>query len=144
MGLLKKIKKIKSIIKFALVGIANTLVDFIIFITFINVFHLNDLFSQTISYTCGVLNSFFMNKLWTFKEHKTTESSINQFGKFVFTNAISLTLSLVGLSLLNSTIGINVYMSKVIVTLLLQIFNYTVYRFIVFGCNKSEKYSAIK
>lgn len=143
MGLLKKIKENKSVIKFAVVGITNTLVDFIIFIIFINVFHLNDLVSQTISYGCGVLNSFFMNKLWTFKEHKTKESSINQFGKFVLTNAISLTVSLVGLGLLNSTMGINVYISKVIVTLFLQIFNYTVYRFIVFKHDKSE-YGTVK
>lgn len=143
MRLLKKVKENKSIIRFAIVGVANTLVDFIIFIIFINVFHLNDLVSQTISYGCGVLNSFFMNKLWTFKEHKTTESSINQFGKFVVTNAISLTVSLVGLSLLNSTLGINVYISKVMVTLFLQIFNYTVYKFIVFKHDKSQ-YSTVK
>ena len=63
MGLLKRIRENKSIIKFAIVGVANTLVDFFVFIIFVNVFCLNDLVAQTISYGCGVLNSFFMKIL---------------------------------------------------------------------------------
>lgn len=143
MGLLKRIRENKSIIKFAIVGVANTLVDFFVFIIFVNVFCLNDLVAQTISYGCGVLNSFFMNKFWAFKEHKTTENFINQFGKFILTNGISLTVSLIVLNLLNSIIGINVYISKVMVTLFLQIFNYIVYKFIVFKYDKSE-YGTVK
>lgn len=38
MGLLKRIRENKSIIKFAIVGVANTLVDFFVFIIFVNVF----------------------------------------------------------------------------------------------------------
>lgn len=143
MKLFKKIQKNKSVIKFGVVGITNTLVDFIVFIVFMNIFGLEELVSQTMSYACGVLNSFFMNRFWTFKNHKTNISLVNQLGKFIVSNSISLTISLVGLNLLNSIMGINVYISKTIVTLFLQVFNYTVYKFIVFKNDKTE-YSAIK
>ena len=87
------IEKLLSIqfIKFGLVGCLNTLVDLIVFTLLNAIFHIYYL-AKIVSYSCGVLNSYFFNTRWTFrKEHK---KSAREFLLFVVINLISLGVSL--------------------------------------------------
>ncbi len=113
--------------KFMVVGVINFLVDFGIFKLLSVVFGVPVVISNIISYTCGVLNSFFMNRYWTFKiKHKFI--SIH-FVKFVFVNLISLGVNtlavwvLVSLYHFNSGLfGIENMYAKLIAT----VFSFTV------------------
>lgn len=125
-------KKHKSILKFAIVGCINTGMDFITFTFLLSVFGINKLLCQVGGYSMGVINSFVLNKLWTFNDKKEKTNTVAQFVKFVITNIISLGISLVGLNILSNKLCINVYVSKIIVTLFLQIFNYVVYKLFIF------------
>lgn len=132
-------KKYKSIIKFGIVGCINTGVDFITFTLLLSVFGIDKLACQVGGYSMGVINSFVFNKLWTFNDKKEKTNTAAQFVKFVVTNIISLVISLVGLNILSNKLYINVYVSKVIVTLFLQVFNYVVYKAFIFkGKNSRE------
>lgn len=58
---------IKQFIKFLIVGLSNTLITFLSFKILTDLLLINDSISNIISYIIGVTNSFFFNKLWTFK-----------------------------------------------------------------------------
>lgn len=121
-------EKYKSIVRFGFVGVINTGVDFLVFSLLYSFFGLDKLLCQIAGYGMGIVNSFIMNKLWTFENKKTRFNTINQLVLFVIVNLVSLGISLIGLQVLD----INVYAAKIIVTIFAQVVNYCGYRFWVF------------
>lgn len=81
--------------KFMLVGVLNFAVDNGIFNLLNYVFFVNYIVAKIISYSCGVINSFFFNRLWTFKK-KLKYFSLD-FAKFILVNLISLGFSVLAL-----------------------------------------------
>lgn len=84
-------------VKFAIVGVMNTLVDFLVYTVLTLVFGTgNDsvlllgLFTL-IAYACGVLNSFILNTHWTFKsEYRQTS---RERWMFIAVNVVSWLVS---------------------------------------------------
>ncbi|QNU68729.1 GtrA family protein [Ruminiclostridium herbifermentans] len=66
----KFIEKFGQLIKYGLVGIVNTLITAIVLFTLMNCFGVSYKTSNAIGYVAGFVNSFIMNKLWTFKDSK--------------------------------------------------------------------------
>src|ERR1700730_314969 len=58
--------RLVPLLKFGMIGILNTGVDFAVF-TVLTLWDVPLLIAQCISYACGVLNSFIMNRTWTFQ-----------------------------------------------------------------------------
>lgn len=106
-------------IKFNLVGIVNTLVDFSVF-TVLTFFGMYYMAAQVISYSCGVVNSFVMNKYWTFGD-KSTPHGYEIF-KFIAVNGVSLAVSLSILYPLKPVLGL--ISAKVIATLFSMMINF--------------------
>ncbi len=84
---------IRRILKFSLVGVINTSVDFVVFIILVHVMLWEVLLANTVSYSLGTFNSFFMNKHWTFQDRTRYSSSLGSFFNFVLINASSLIIS---------------------------------------------------
>jgi len=124
--------KYKRPFRFVVVGIANTLVDFIVFFFFHNILGIYYTLSQGFGYSFGVLNSFIFNKIWTFESKVNKKKTAMEFIRFIIINALSLFVSMYGISQLVSVMGINVYIAKIIVTLLTQLINYLGYKIWVF------------
>ena len=83
---------LKQFLKFNVVGILNTAIDLLVFALFNSVFGFGDALSKTVSYSCGVLNSYLWNSRWTFKqEQKRTKK---EFLLFVLVNLVSYGASL--------------------------------------------------
>ena len=59
-----------QIVKFAIVGVLNTLVDFAVFQT-LNLLLGWVYVAQVIGYSCGIINSYLWNSNWTFREQRT-------------------------------------------------------------------------
>ena len=129
---MQKIKKIiefidkkidlKKFIKFGITGVLNTAIDWGIF-TFCNeILSIAPVISQPIGYTIATVNSFFMNKNWTFQKRKNYNKS--ETLKFLAVNLISLCISTLGLYLLHNIAGINEYICKVMVAVVTIIINY--------------------
>ena len=92
-----KKESLGQFLKFALVGVLNTVVDFL-------VFQLLNLTLGWIGYSAGVLNSYFWNSRWTFrKEH---QRSAREAAAFVVVNLVSLGVSLGVLWLCRNPFGI--------------------------------------
>jgi len=124
--------KYKRPVRFVVVGVANTLVDFMVFFFCHNILGIYYTLSQGIGYSFGVLNSFIFNKIWTFESKVNKKKTAMEFVRFIMINGISLLVSIYGISYLVSSMEINVYIAKIIVTLLAQIINYLGYKIWVF------------
>lgn len=100
-------------IKFALVGVTNTVVDWIVFYLLVNSMLSNQhSLAKAISFVIAVLNSYLWNTVWTFKkEYQTVDTpKAAVFTKFVVVSVIGW--------------GVNVYVFNLASTqLTLQIIN---------------------
>lgn len=82
---------IRQIMKFSVVGVINTIIDFGILNFLIQVFSWSVLPANTISFSLAVINSYFLNKYWTFRDHRSI--NLKQFSSFVLVSLIGLGLS---------------------------------------------------
>jgi len=131
------IVKYKSFVRFVCVGFINTFVDFSAFIIFNVLFGLDKVVCQFIGYSFGILNSFVMNKVWTFENRTSKFNTVKQFIKFIMVNLLSLVISMIGIKILVDSYHLTLYLSKVVVTAMAQMVNYIGYRFWVFGKAKA-------
>ncbi len=62
----------KRFIKFAVVGLSGTVVDFTIFNLCISLLQFNPVTASVCSFTLAVVNNFIWNRNWTYPESKST------------------------------------------------------------------------
>jgi putative flippase GtrA len=95
-------------IKFALVGLLNTGVDVAIFflLTWAGSPYVA---AQVVSYSCGAANSYLLNKIWTFR---SSGLSYAEVVRFTVVNLVSLGISILVLTLLHDTFGLELAASK--------------------------------
>ena len=96
-------KTIWQMVKFAIVGVLNTLVDFAVFQT-LNLTLGWVYAAQVLGYTFGVINSYLWNSNWTFREQRTR--SLKEMGLFLLVNIASLGVSLGMMWLLREVFGV--------------------------------------
>lgn len=125
-------KKFRHITKFSCVGGLNTMIDFILFCILNSLFGVNYIISQIVSYGGGTLNSYILNKFWTFKDTKVKKKTLKEIIQFITVNSASLSISLIGLSILMDN-SFNSLLAKIISMVLAQGVNFLGYRFWVFG-----------
>ena len=94
-------------IKFILVGVLNTGIDFgvlnlLMFSTGITSGFYYPIF-KAISFTCGVTNSYIWNKRWTFKKGKDLEKK--EFSKFFTISLIAFGVNIGAASILVNIVG---------------------------------------
>lgn len=92
-----KSESLFQFIKFGIVGVANTGVDWVIFFILVNTFLGEQrTIAKAIAFIVAVLNSYIFNTIWTFKKEyasaagKSGDSSAKSaiFGKFVIVSLI--------------------------------------------------------
>jgi len=82
-------------IKFALIGVLNTSIHYLVFLALYRLAGVHYLVSSAIGYCVGLLNSFLLNKKWTFKTVNVRTDF--EFFKFVVVNMVSLLINMVTL-----------------------------------------------
>ncbi|MCY8953221.1 MULTISPECIES: GtrA family protein [Bacillus] len=98
----------KKFLKFSLIGILNTLITMISYITLVKV-GINYLTANCFAYLIGVINSYYWNKNWVF-EFKNKEISL--FLKFLTVNLIVLIFNTITLFILVDKLFINKFISQ--------------------------------
>lgn len=124
------------IFKYALVGVANTLIDWIIYFVLAEFFHVDAWIANVVGYSVGTCASFVGNKFFTFKA-KNTKTGV-EFAKFVAVNIVSLVSSTGIIALLTSVLAVNKYIAKIVSTCVSMAINYMGSRFFVFDKNNGE------
>lgn len=125
--------KFKTLSRFSIIGILNTLMDFAVFIIFQSLFGINYLVSQIAGFSFGVVNSFIFNKNWTFQNKNVNKKIIHEFLQFITINLISLIITIIFMRILINKFELNVYVAKIIVTFIAQITNFLSYKLWVFN-----------
>jgi len=116
-------KELIRFIKFNIVGVANTLVDMGSFSVFVRLMGLPWALAQVMSYSLGVLNSYFMNRKFTFgMDHGF---GAKEFSKFIVVNLISLGCSLLIMKILIENFAMVDMMAKFVSIGITMIINYT-------------------
>ena len=120
---------VNKFVKFGLVGVLNTLINWIIFalLNFIGVYYI---VANVIAYVIATANSYIWNSKWVFKYNWKNKKETT--AKFVILNLIGLGLNTGILYLLVDMVGFNKLIALVITTGIVMIINYIVNKLWVF------------
>ncbi|MCL6585490.1 MAG: GtrA family protein [Anoxybacillus sp.] len=124
-----------TLVRFAVVGIGNTLVDFGVFFLLASM-GVPYVFSQVCSYSAGIMNSYLWNRTWTFQVRK--KASVHEFFQFVAVNFVSLSTTIVLLYLLRQSAGMPLFSSKAIATVAGMAVNFAGSRLWVFSSERER------
>jgi putative flippase GtrA len=88
----------KQFVKFGIVGVVNTAVQFVVFYLLFRQLHLPMMVSSGLGYMAGVINSYLINRVWTFEVKEKKKAG--EFMRFVAVNIVSMGVNLGALKLL--------------------------------------------
>lgn len=121
---------LKQLLRFGVVGVLNTLVDAGVYFLLSRSGMIPDLvLAKGLSYSLGVLNSFFWNKSWTF------QSRVNPrrvFLPFVVANLLAVGLNTWMMHLALASIGLPESGALILATTVTFVWNFIVNKFYVF------------
>ena len=118
-----------KLIRFSIVGVGNTLVNWSIFII-LNVFGVYYIISNIIAYIIATINSYIWNSLWVFKYGQGL--NINTSVKFFILNLVGLTVNTTIMYILVDILNFNKFIALVIASVLVVMMNYTINKLWVF------------
>lgn len=145
----EKLGTILQVIKFGLVGVSNTLVDFAVLnlLTWATKIYSGNwiILFNIASFTAAVINSYIWNKYWTFKKREKGDAA-QEFSKFLFVSIIgavinsgivfSITTYIDPLFNLSSGLWVNV--AKILATGVALVWNFVGYKFWAFKANNNK------
>ncbi|WP_133015272.1 GtrA family protein [Clostridium cuniculi] len=117
-------------IKFGLVGVLNTAINWIIFIL-LNSLGVYYIISNIISYSLSTLNSYIWNSKWVFKYNGDNIKETTF--KFIILNIIGLILNTCILYILVDILGSSKIIGLIITTGIVMILNYFINKLWVFS-----------
>ena len=119
-----------TLLRFGSVGAVTTALDFTVFTGLTKLAALPPVPSNLVSYSCGIVLSFLLNREWTFRTESHHKGQVQQGAQFVIANTIGLLLSsaIVGLFV----IILPELFAKFLSIPLVFVWNYAVARFWVF------------
>ncbi len=125
----------KSMGKFTLVGISNTIIDFSVFYLLHDVFDIYFVIAHVCGFMFALCNSFYFNATWTFKQLDKKQWH-KQALSFALVNAVGMGLSTLTIFIANSFVW--VYFAKALATLVSFSWNYMASFFIVFKKQETD------
>lgn len=82
-------------IRFCLIGLLNTGIHYGVFLLLLRLAGIHYLVATVVGYCCGVINSYCMNRTWTFQGAASQRH--REFAKFFWVNTVSLGVNVVAL-----------------------------------------------
>lgn len=124
-----------TFLKFAMVGIVNTIVGTTVMFVFYNVFHFNYWVSSVSNYIFGSLVSYLLNKHYTFNYHEKGWWSLVRFTVTIivcYLLAYGIAKPVVSWLLLNTSMAVKDNVSMTVGMILFVLLNYIGQRFFAF------------
>lgn len=128
--------RVFQFLRFCAVGAGNTAVDFIVFFL-LNMAGAPYLPAQVISYSAGVVNSYFCNRAWTFRVAR--KASLPEAVSFILVNGLSLSAASGLLYILYDVSHLDLWLSKCFATGAGMMVNFAGSRLWVFAENGKAK-----
>ena len=122
-------EELKRIVKFGITGVGNTLVDMAVgaLLLFLGV---NVYASKCVGYCAGMLNSYLINRKWTFQTKDRFFSL--QMVRFIATNLIVLAVSMVLIKVFVEFWGLSDLLAMLLTTCCTMALNFIISRLWVF------------
>lgn len=121
--------------KFALVGVLNTAISLLVFYLLYNLFAIDYVVANFISYVAGVINSFIWNKLWVF--HPENGNILREMLIFLLVFGVSYAIQYICLLLLVEHLGVNPNWAQLPAMGVYTLTNYILNRYITFKNNRT-------
>ena len=134
--ILRMLKKYREFILYAIFGCINTLIDFLVFTGTNELLHFPAELCQVFGYLAGFISGFIFNRNITFKK-EGAKGLVGQVVRFALVNLVSLGVSTLLIHLLKEA-GMNEYIAKILVTVIVVLINFFGYKFFVFRKEKTE------
>ncbi|WP_165861453.1 GtrA family protein [Paenibacillus paeoniae] len=119
-------RSIKQFLTFSIIGGLNTLIDMAVF-TLLIVVHTHYSIAQIAAYAAGMLNSYMMNSIFTFRNETAASDKrggVSRMLRFLLWNLCMLAVSLLLLVFATEWIGLHELAGKAIVTVLIVALNF--------------------
>ena len=113
---------LKKLFKFGITGVLNTAIDILLFAFFCEILKLDPKISKIISQSVAIINSYIVNKNWTFQKRKNYNKS--EMFKFLIVNGGSLALNYIGIYILYDNLGLNKYLCLIPIAFITIAINY--------------------
>lgn len=118
----------KTFVKFVIVGLSATAVDFFGYLALTRIFGLSPLTANPISVETAIIWSFTLNNLWTFGKHDHQKSLLRRFITYQFVTFGSLLFSQIQIFLYIHILNIPDAIAKLITLPTVAIFNYSIHK----------------
>ncbi|HPL95294.1 MAG TPA: GtrA family protein [bacterium] len=122
--------KFKQFFKFCVVGTTGAIIDIgglWLLVEFVGLYYL---VGATISFVAAVINNYFLNKYWTFKDQ--SKISLAQFFSFSIISVIGLGINLLTMYIFVECVNLNYLISKAIASLIVLSWNFLMNKYITF------------
>jgi putative flippase GtrA len=125
-------KKLSEFIKLQVAAITGSLLDYLLTILGVEVFHFWYLSCTIAGNIAGGALQFILNKKWVFKQARANTRT--QACRFVLVFAGNILLSVLGVYILTSGVGLNYILSKTMISILMGVtYNYFLQQRFVFS-----------
>ena len=121
----------KEIISYVFVGIMTTLVNYIVYFVLLMI-HCHWLVANSISWFFAVIFAYYANKKYVFESNRKGADTLKEAGAFYSGRVFSGVVNLIGMKLFIDWIGINEFISKAILSIVVLVLNYLLSKFLVF------------
>jgi putative flippase GtrA len=119
----------KQFIKYGLVGILNTIITIIIIFSMMKLLNFSYIFSNAVGFIFGFINSFILNRIWTFKSKKSMgmESLL-----YIIIFAVSYIFQLILLIVLKEELQVKPEYAQIVSIIFYSILNFSGNKYITF------------
>lgn len=116
----------QRIVRFGIVGIANTVIGLLCIYSVIFFFHFGPATANATGYAFGLIVSFILNRIWTFEDKK---SNVNMISRYIVVVIFSYGLNLTIVLMASRLMHVGPY--------LVQVFGIGIYAIAMFiGCHR--------
>lgn len=134
-------KKYEEIISYLFFGVLTTVVSFVTYIIFANIFFpeksdLDIQIANVLSWICAVTFAYITNRIWVFKSKTKGRKQLRELFEFISARVASLLVDMAMMYILYSLIHMNDTIAKIIVQFVVVAMNYILSKLIIFKKNK--------
>ncbi len=122
--LFRPLHRHRTYVRFFMVGLTSTLIDYSVYITLTRVFNFDPLRANPFSVECAIIWSFTLNNLWTFSQRQTGKHIFQRFLAFQFVSLGGLMISQMQILVFIHAFSVHDLLAKVLTIPLTGIFNY--------------------
>ena len=120
-----------QLIKFCMVGGSGLVVDFGITYIFKELLKVNRYVANSIGFVCAATTNYILNRIWTFRS--TDPQITRQYLLFLGIAVVGLGINNAVIYLLSDRLGLNFYLSKLVATVVVTVWNFLMNYFITFS-----------